>query len=1031
MAEVVNPSKTYLPCSVWRTARFLSCRPDSSSENCPRIPHSFYFSTSTVQPNTDCMRILLLISLFMTAVLSDSKAQHLDHRLGYVIIQLQKDVAPESLISTHATRMQGELTIDRILSKRLGIYLVRFDHVRIHEGKLLDDLRADARIQVAQFDHIPSLRIIPDDPQLPAQWQWLNTGQTGGTADADIDADEAWNTTRGGVTAAGDTIVVAIIDDGLDYTHEDIAANAWYNYHEIDGNGVDDDNNGYIDDVRGWNAYDNTPDVWGNNHGLNVAGMVGAVGNNQIGVTGINWNVKLMMVVGGIPESSAIASYAYVLEQRILYNETQGAKGAFVVATNSSWGVDFGQPADAPLWCAFYDSLGVHGILSAAATANLNIDVDAVGDLPTACPSEYLLSVTALNHNNERTFSGYGVTQIDFGAPGEDIFTTRRNNGYGSTSGTSFASPVTAGVIALLYSAPCQAFSALAHADPAGAALYIRDLIFQGVEPVVGLEGTLRFGGNINAGNSMELMMSLCQECPVPFAVETEILSDTEASVTWSMVDTADAVNARIKPVNATEWDTLFDVTQPLLLSNLEGCTTYEIEFESVCSDTTTGFQSNHQFETLGCCERPDGLEATTTETSATVSWQNVFAADFYIIQWRPESGTEWLEDATTENTITLHNLEGCTYYEIRVQTNCDTTEAEYSDTITIRTKGCGFCVDYNYCESVGLDASEEYIDSVTIGSLHNPSGSNDGYQLFEDFKPKYIAGKSYPVRLRPGFIPGNSFNENFRVWLDANQDGTFDEEELLVDSLLSAQDEVVISQMNVPEATLAGSTRMRVSMAFSNPFFPTTQGACDQVDFGEVEDYCVEILRNPDDCPEVDTVQFDAITFTSAYMYWPSTEGAIAYTYRWRETGTTDYEEVATIDTTANLTGLEKCKTYEVQIRTICVNDTTSYNENYLLETDCDVAVRDLHPFLTTFNSYPNPTTDVVTLRMQPYSSGQYAVALYNMQGQKISQDVRYADAETVTEIRFDQLVSYPSGLYFIVVERDGKTATRKIVKL
>jgi subtilisin family serine protease len=126
--------------------------------------------------------------------------------------------------------------------------------------------------------------------------------------------------------------------------------------------------------------------------------------------------------------------------------------------------------ADAPLWCAFYDTLGAHGILSAGATANLNIDIDANGDLPTACPSEYLLSVTALNHNNERTFSAFGLTQVDFGAPCEDIYTTRRNYGYGTTSGTSFASPVAAGLVALLYSAHAR-FADLIHSNPSAAAL--------------------------------------------------------------------------------------------------------------------------------------------------------------------------------------------------------------------------------------------------------------------------------------------------------------------------------------------------------------------------------------------------------------------------------------------------------------------------------------------------------------------------------------------------------------------------------
>src|SRR5690606_5975802 len=122
------------------------------------------------------------------------------------------------------------------------------------------------------------------------QWHWLNTGAGGGLLDADIDAEIAWDFTTGGLTANGDTIVVAIIDSGLDYNHEDIAANVWINHSEIPGNGIDDDGNGYVDDVYGWNAYDENGDIWGNSHGLQVAGMVGAVGNNGIGITGMNWN---------------------------------------------------------------------------------------------------------------------------------------------------------------------------------------------------------------------------------------------------------------------------------------------------------------------------------------------------------------------------------------------------------------------------------------------------------------------------------------------------------------------------------------------------------------------------------------------------------------------------------------------------------------------------------------------------------------------------------------------------------------------
>ena len=976
------------------------------------------------------MRLLRITFFLLFVSFSGLQAQKLDHRLGYVLLQIEKGIALKDILSSNSSRIQGTLIPDRIISERLGIYLVRFDYSRINERSLLSQFRADRNVLVAQFDHLLTQRDIPDDPKFNNQWQWFNTGQTGGTADADIDADIAWDTSHGGVTAAGDTIVVAIIDDGLDYNHEDIAANAWINHHEIDGNGIDDDENGYIDDIHGWNAYDNNPDVWGQDHGLNVAGMIGAVGNNQIGVTGVNWNVKLMIIVGGSPESSAIASYAYALEERILYNESNGEKGAFVVATNSSWGEDFGQPADAPLWCAFYDTLGVHGILSAAATANLNIDVDAVGDLPTACPSEYLLSVTALNASNQRTFSAYGLTNIDFGAPGEDIYTTRRNNGYGTTSGTSFASPVAAGLVALLYSAPLPGFAQLSHTNPSAAAQFIRDLIFEGVDPIAGLDGTIRFGGGLNAGNSMNLMMAKFGECPVPFAITDQILSSEEVEISWSIIDTADATNARFKPLSAATWDTLFDVSQPLLLSGLTACTEYEIEFESICSDTSTGFQSNHHFITDGCCQLPGGIIITTGPSYVNLSWDEVLAADFFIVQWRPEGTEEWIEEATPETNIAITDLEGCTFYEIRLQTSCDTTETGFSEIMRVRTKGCGNCIDLEYCEGGSDDASQENIDSLIIGPLTNHSGQNNGYFFFEDLGPEYRAGEQYDVWIRPGFSTGEKFDEQFRIWVDANQDGEFGDDELLLDSVLLNNDTFLISQLTIPADALAGSTRMRVSMAFAN-LFPTDQPPCGKVDFGEVEDYCITILRNPDPCPPVDTVFFDGISFTGAYMYWPSTEGAIAYTYRWREVGTTDYDELATIDTTANLVDLEKCKTYEVQIRTICVWDTTGYNKIYLLKTDCDVAVTEINPLLASFKLYPNPTTDFVTLKLQALESGDHNVTLYNMQGQRVQHEVVFAAKNEVTEVRFDNLESYPPGLYFAVVEKNGKSMTKKFIKM
>ncbi len=977
------------------------------------------------------MRIILLLVFCFLSGFAPINAQKLDHRLGYMLIQLEKDTKIERVLDQNSSRLAAPLTLDRVISSRLGIYLVQFDHALVHEGELLDQLRYADGIRIAQYDHIPQLRVVPDDPEFINQWQWHNTGQTGGTSNADIGADRAWDTTTGGLTAAGDTIVVAIIDDGMDYNHDDIAANAWRNYNEIEDNGIDDDGNGYIDDIYGWNAYSNTPEVWGQNHGLQVAGMIGAVGNNGRGVTGVNWNVKMMIIRGGSPESTALASYAYALEQRIQYNESNGEKGAFVVATNSSWGIDFGQPANAPLWCAFYDTLGVHGILSAGATANLNIDIDAVGDLPTGCPSEYLFSVTALNHNNERTFSAYGLTQVDFGAPGEDVLTTRRNNGYGTTSGTSFASPTTAGVVALLYSAPCAGFAELIHSDPSAAALFIRDLMFLGVEHVPKLDGEMVYAGNLNVGNSMDLMMTLCSDCPIAFNIQVALESITEATLTWSTLEDPDAINARYKLVTATDWDTLFDIIQPLVLTDLVGCSEYEIEFESICADTSTGFVTNLNFETLGCCEIPAGITAFTDESSASVFWNEVLAAEFYLIQWRPDTSAPWAEVVSPDAMIILDDLDACTYYEVRLQTDCDTASSNFSESIIIRTTGCGNCIDLSYCETDSDDSSDEFIDSLIVGSLVNHSGNNGGYALFEDFKPKYRAGDTYDVWLRPGFGLGGAFNERFKIWIDLNQDGMFGENELLLDSLLQSNNESISTQLQIPATAFTGSTRMRVNMAFSSTFNPVDQEVCGDIAFGEIEDYCIVITGMPGGCPEVDTVIFDGITFNSAFMYWPKAVGSIAYTYRWREVGTMEYTEKATVDTTVVLNDLEKCKSYEVQVRTVCLADTTSYKTNYILETDCDVAVTYIDPLLAAFDVYPNPVTDKVFVRLQSLEPGDHTVTIYSIQGQPLINKKVYVDGHTMSEVRFDQMDAYPSGLYFIVVRKGNKSATKKIVKL
>ncbi|CAN5407036.1 hypothetical protein BH09BAC5_BH09BAC5_14790 [soil metagenome] len=360
------------------------------------------------------------------------------------------------------------------------------------------------QIQMAQFNHYVSHRVnIPNDAEFGLLWNMNNTGQFGGTPDADIDAPEAWDITTGGLTAQGDTIVVAVIDAGFDLVHQDL--NFKKNYGEIPNNGIDDDNNGYIDDFDGWNAYNSNGNIVSDLHGTHVSGIAGARGNNSVGVVGVNWGVKIMPVMGSDgTESQVVEAYTYVLDARKLYNSTNGVQGAFVVSTNSSFGVDLGQPSQYPLWCAMYDSMGVAGILSAAATANQNWDIDQVGDIPTACSSIFLLSVTNTDRGDVKNSSAaYGAATIDIGAPGTQVESTTPGNNYGSLTGTSMASPHVAGAVALMYAAGCNQMITDYKNKPDSVAILVRNYLLSSADPNVSLNGKCTSNGRLNLYNAL------------------------------------------------------------------------------------------------------------------------------------------------------------------------------------------------------------------------------------------------------------------------------------------------------------------------------------------------------------------------------------------------------------------------------------------------------------------------------------------------------------------------------------------------
>ncbi|MFT4535246.1 MAG: subtilisin family serine protease [Saprospiraceae bacterium] len=355
-------------------------------------------------------------------------------------------------------------------------------------------------------------RATPDDEYYDLQWG-LEL----------IEASAAWDVTTGGSDINGKEIVIAVLDDGFDLNHPEIADQILYNTDEIPDDGIDNDNNGYIDDHVGWNGqFQDDRHPFENNHGIAVSGIIGAKTDNELGVSGVNWNVKILPISGIGSVSDVIASYQYVLDLRRQFNESNGAEGAFIVATNYSAGIDSAFPTSPNLmaWCEMYDALGEQGILSAGATTNANRDVDIEGDIPTTCQSPYLISVTNVDIEDTKvTNAGYGALNIDLGAPGRGTFALDVNAGYDQNfSGTSAATPHVAGTIGLLYSAPCQSLADMAFTNPSQAAIEIRDAILTGVTPNSTLEGITTTGGRLNIYNAMEKLQEVCSELQLPSA---------------------------------------------------------------------------------------------------------------------------------------------------------------------------------------------------------------------------------------------------------------------------------------------------------------------------------------------------------------------------------------------------------------------------------------------------------------------------------------------------------------------------------
>ena len=422
------------------------------------------------------------------------------HADGELLVKLKPDVDMVSFVGLAQT--DGISTVEhfdfpQVMREKMQGELLRLrlpEGVSTAEGMAL--LEHDERLAYVTPNELRTVSAEPGDPRRAEMWGLDK-----------IEASGAWQQTTGSRQGP----VIAVLDTGLDLTHPDIVANLWTNKGEIPGNGIDDDNNGVIDDVHGYNAVEQTGDPYDDSgHGTHCAGTIGAVGNNGEGVVGMNWQAQLMPVKMMSNNTGTAADTVRAL----IYATQNGAS-----ITSNSYGGPYSQ--------AEYEAFAASPLLHICAAGNEGNDNDVSRYYPTERPIGYpatfelpnVISVAATNQKDRLAgFSNYGAKTVDLAAPGVSILSTVPGGGYETKSGTSMATPHVAGVAALI-----------ATAYPEATPEQIKTRLLANVDPLPGLVGKVITGGRLNAARALENDTT----APAPPSNTTGEATWNQAKLSW------------------------------------------------------------------------------------------------------------------------------------------------------------------------------------------------------------------------------------------------------------------------------------------------------------------------------------------------------------------------------------------------------------------------------------------------------------------------------------------------------------------
>jgi subtilisin family serine protease len=583
-------------------------------------------------------RALIIVGLMTSSsVLAGQFNLDKEHVPGELIVKFKdgKSAAAKSVLKSLGGTTKTQF-------KTRGAQVVKFSNAKSNKDLLATAKLLNARsdVEYVEANNIIRINKVPNDIDFSKQYGMHNTGTDGGTADADIDAVEAWE-----VSTGSKDVVVGIIDTGVDYSHPDIAPNYWSNPGEVGldasgkdktTNGVDDDGNGYVDDFRGWDFVNKDNDPMDDHaHGTHCAAVIGARGNDGVGVSGVNWNTSLV----GLKFLSGGGSGT--LEDAVLAIEYANTLGLSM--TSNSWGGGgYSQTMVDAIRAA-----NERGILFIAAAGNDSNNNDNSPSYPATYDVPNVISVAASDNKDQMAyFSNSGVRTVHVAAPGVDIYSAVLGGRYQKMSGTSMATPHVAGVAALVKSAL-----------PDATAAQIRARILNGVDRSSYWATRVQSGGRVNAMNSLEV-----DTIPPATVSDLSLVSSSTMSVTvqWSPVGDDNTngsasgyeIRSSARPItNDAEWQaaTLVSSTQTIVDGKIQAVVLFG-DFNQ------TGYLAVRATDNVGNQSR--GVQSVEFATRAVNRFydRNATSMDGFTAQ------APWAIETLTDGTAVFSDSPGTTY---------------------------------------------------------------------------------------------------------------------------------------------------------------------------------------------------------------------------------------------------------------------------------------------------------------------------------------------------------------------------------